>query len=334
MNLIELSNKFPTELSCIEYMEKLRWGKKPKCAYCGSVNLNKRTPDHRHKCKDCNRTSAVTVNTFLHDTRLPIKTWLFAFAIITDAKKGISALQLQRNLNVSYPTAHSMYHKIRTLMGDQNKGIDQLSGIVEMDETFIGGKPRKQSDFGNFTQKKRADLDVKIKELTGEGFVFKGKKPNPAKIDPNPKRGRGTTNIPVAGIVQRDGDVVAQVMQNLSYENLRDMVKKHVKEENSVLITDEYKGYSKMHNIIEHVKIEHKKIYSYRGINTNSIESFWAIIERGIMGQYHSVSLKYLPNYIAEFVYKYNNRKDNEAMFYELIKKSITPLKQRLPISL
>ena len=80
-----------------------------------------------------------------------------------------------------------------------------------------------------------------------------------------------------------------------------------------------------MKKIIEHIKIDHSKLYSYRGVNTNSIESFWAIVERGIMGQYHSVSPKMLPNYVAEFVYKYNNRKDNEAMFHELLEKMLKP---------
>jgi hypothetical protein len=81
-----------------------------------------------------------------------------------------------------------------------------------------------------------------------------------------------------------------------------------------------------MKKIIEHIKIDHKEMYSYKGINSNSIESFWAIIERGIMGQYHSVSPKMLPNYIAEFVYKYNNRNNNEGMFHELLTKLVKPI--------
>lgn len=112
-------------------------------------------------------------------------------------------------------------------------------------------------------------------------------------------------------------------MRTLSYQNFKKMVEKYVDEEDAILITDEYSGYSKIHNIIEHLKIDHHKLYSYKGVNTNTIESFWAIIERGIIGQYHSVSTKYLPNYIAEFVYKYNNRNDNEWMFDELVTKLV-----------
>lgn len=325
MNIIEISNKFPDELSCIEYAEKLRYGKIVKCSYCNSEKLSKRRIDYRHKCNNCNKSTSVTVNTNIHNTRLPLKTWFFAVSIITDAKKGLSALQLQRNLSISYPAAFTMYHKIRTLMADENKEINELEGVVEMDETYIGGKPRKFNDLC-FEPKKIKELDLKIKQAKQNGFSFKANKKNVAKCEENPKRGRGTSNIPVVGIVERNGDVVAEVMKTLTYSNLKSMVQKYVKEEKSILITDNYSGYNSMKKIIEHIKIDHKKMYSYRGVNSNSIESFWAIIERGIMGQYHSVSPKMLPNYIAEFVYKYNNRKDNEAMFYELLSKLVKPI--------
>lgn len=320
MNIIEISNRFQTELSCIEYAEKVRFGNSIKCAYCNSTQLSVRQKDFRHKCKSCNKSTSVTTNTNIHNTRLPLKTWFFAVSVITDAKKGLSALQLQRNLNVSYPTAFSMYHTLREVMMQQNKELPRLDGVVEMDETFIGGKPRK---FNNpcFEPKTREDLDKKIKEAKQKGFSLVPNSKNLAKCEDNAKRGRGTSNIPVVGIVERNGDVVAEVMKTLTYANLKSMVQKYVKEDTSLLITDNYKGYNSMKKIIEHIKIDHKEMYSYKGLNSNSIESFWAIIERGIMGQYHSVSPKMLPNYIAEFVYKYNNRNDNDGMFHELLKK-------------
>ena len=156
-----------------------------------------------------------------------------------------------------------------------------------------------------------------------DGFkIEKGKTP-PKKPSVDVKRGRGTDKIPVVGMVQRDGNVVAQVMQNLTYRNLKQMVEKHVKKDDSVIITDEYRGYSRFSEIIEHVKIDHnKRLYSYKGINTNSIESFWAIVKRGIIGQYHQVSLKYLPDYVQEFVFKYNNR-NKDDMFITIIRNSM-----------
>lgn len=323
MNIIQITERFPSELAAIEFFERRRWGKKPKCAYCKSDNVSRRTKDFRFKCYDCDKTSGVTVNTHLHKTRIPLKTWLLAFSIITDAKKGLSALQLQRNLDISYPTAFKMYHKIRDIMTLENISIE-LDGILEMDETYIGPrKPRPFNTGKTVKPSKRTqipELDERIEELKEEGINFKRGKGNPAKSAQHLKRGRGTLKIPVVGIVERDGNVVAEVMRTLTYENLKAMVQKYVDEDQSVLVTDQLRAYNKIQSIIEHVKIDHERLYSYKGVNTNTIESFWAIIERQIMGQHHHVSVKYLPKYVAETVFKFNNRHIDD-MFETLVKK-------------
>jgi len=324
MNLIEITNNFPDELSVVRHFEKVRWGKTPKCAYCGSQNIGKRTQDHRLHCKNCKKSFSVTTNTNLHNTRLPLKTWLYAFAIVTDAKKGVSAKQLERNIGVHYETAWTMGHKIRELMEIETSEVE-LSGILEMDETYVGGKPRKFND-GTTSSVRKAykipELDERITELKNAGIKLKRGRGNPAKSDVEPKRGRGTNKIPVVGIVSRNGDVIAEVMQKTKYSDLKKLVNKYVDKEDSIMITDEYTGYNRFSEIIEHIKIDHEKLYSYKGINTNSIESFWAIVKRGIIGQYHQVSLKYLPNYVTEFVFKYNNRR-NDDMFETLVKNSM-----------
>lgn len=143
MNLIEISERFPDEKKAVAHFEKVRWGKTIKCPYCKGSKYSKHDWQFRRKCHVCNRTFSVTVGTQLHHTRVPLKTWLYGISVITDAKKGMSALQLQRNLNVSYPTAFKMYHKIRDLMALETNKPDQLEGIVEIDETYIGGKPRR-----------------------------------------------------------------------------------------------------------------------------------------------------------------------------------------------
>ena len=242
---------------------------------------------------NCDKSFKVTVNTLLNDTRLPLKTWFYAFSIISDAKKGLSAMQLQRNLNIGYPTAWKMYHKIRAIMNDENIEIV---------------------------------LDDRIRELKKAGIIFKRGKENPAKPDLYPKRGAGTKRPKIVGIVKRDGQVVAQVMKELGYKSSKKMVENYVDKDRSVLITDEKKDYNRMSNIIEHLKINHKKMYSYKGVNTNTIESFWAIIKRGLIGQYHQVSTKHLLKYIAEFVFKYNNRKEDEATFYILLQNALKPI--------
>jgi len=321
MNIIEITNKFPTELDAVKHFEETRWGGNVKCPYCSSDNIGARNKDYRFHCKSCKKTFSVTTNTKLHDTRLPVKTWLYAFSIITDAKKGLSALQLKRNLDVSYPTSWSMYHKIRGLM---EESIEQLDEIVEIDETYVGGRPRKKGDPTKYADQDRTEFDEKIKYLEEKHDVdFVNPEAKKKKYKKNVKRGRGTDKIPVVGIVERDGNVVAQVMKTLTYDNLKKMVQKHVKEEESILVTDEFRSYNKMESIIDKISIEHKKkVYSYKGVNTNTIESFWAIIKRGVMGQYHHVSPKYLPNYIQEFVFKFNNRKIDD-MFETLVKNSM-----------
>ncbi len=330
MNIIDITNQFSNELSVIKHFEKVRWGKTPKCAYCGSTNIGKRNQDYRFNCKDCSKTFSVTTNTHLHNTRLPLKTWLYSFAIVTDAKKGVSAKQLERNIGVHYETAWTIGHKIRSLMAIENKEIE-LNGILEMDETYVGGKPRKFNDGTTSdirTAYKIPELDERIDELKKAGIKLKRGRGNPAKSDVLPKRGRGTNKIPVVGIVARNGDVIAEVMQKTSFTDLKKLVNKYVDKEDAIMITDEYSGYNRFSEIIEHIKIDHQKLYSYKGVNTNSIESFWAIVKRGIIGQYHQVSLKYLPNYVAEFVFKYNNR-NMDDMFETLVKNSMKTVKTK-----
>ena len=317
---LEGTEQFPDELTAVKHFEQARWKGITKCAYCGSDKVSKRKKDHRFTCLNCNKSFSVTVNTMLHKTRIPLRRWLIAFSLVTDAKKGVSAKQLQRNLGVSYKTAWRMGMKMRKLMREAPVLLDD---VVEMDETYVGGKPRKGGLY-TLSKSEKAEYDKTIAKLESQFDISEGKRKKkwvPAALV---KRGRGTRKIPVVGIAERDGKVVAKVMDKLSHENLKAMVQKHVEEEDAVLITDKYSGYNRLDKIIEHIKVDHEKMYSYRGVNTNTIESFWAIIKRGIMGQYHKVSLKYLPDYITEFVFKYNNRNEDD-MFETLVKNAMKP---------
>lgn len=326
MNLLEVANKFPDELACIQHAEELRWGKKPVCPKCNQHDrISKRQPDYRFKCFRCDSSFSVTSGSRLHNFRLPIRTWFFALSVFTDGKKGVSALQMQRHIGVSYPTCHRMLMAMREMMDDLEQG-KVLDGIVEMDETFVGGKPRKPARL-DLTYGEMKGYDRRILNARSEkGLVINRKrKTTPKYPDLNVKRGRGTKKTPVVGMVSRDGDVIVQVMQKLTYKELKAMVKKHVDMSDSVLITDSYKGYARMSNIIDHIMIDHQKAWSYRGIDTNTIEGFWASIKRSIIGTYHQVSVKHLPSYVVEIAFKYNNRHDNDAMFDLLVKHAFSP---------
>lgn len=325
MTIVEIANNFPTEDDAIKYFEKKRYGKAGIiCPYCNSKDISKDLNNKRRICRNCTKSFSVTVNTKLHDTRLPLRTWAIAFSIISNAKKGVSALQLSRDLGVHYETAWTMYHKIRSLMAIENDGV-RLDDIVELDTKQVDISNRKCQVEDKGTPNRIPELDKQIKKYKND-FTFKeGDYKKPCKTGPQ-KRGEGASGKKIGGAVQRDGSVVAHVIENTSFSELKKIIEKSVNtnRKETVLITDSATGNKRMKEIMNHISINHFKLYSYRGLNTNTIESFWAIIERSIMGTHHHVDLQYLEKYVAEAVFKFNNRKHDD-MFETLVKLSMLP---------
>ena len=291
MNILEVFEQFPTQESCIKYLEKVRWHGEIRCPYCTSTNTA--PAEHRHRCYTCKTSFSVTVGTIFHHTHLPLQKWFLAIMLMLNAKKGISALQLSRDLRVNKNTAWRMNMQIRKAM-TQIEQRPILQGIVEMDETYIGGKPRKGT--------------------RGEGK------------DGKHKPGRGTKKAPVIGAVERKGSVAAKTVDkvNMKGRNMRAFVRQHVNTEASSLYTDEYKAYMGMSKVIPHSVIRHSEWYVDGDIHTNTIESFWALLKRGMFGQFHSVSRRHLQRYVDEFCYRYNLRKANRGFaFYLTINRAI-----------
>jgi len=288
MDIVEIFELFSDQDSCIFYLEKVRWGEKPKCPYCKSSNSTPMPKQKRHHCNSCNISFSVTVGTIFHHTHLPLQKWFLAITLTLNAKKGIAARQLARDIRVNKDTAWRIDMKIRDAMRDRGQR-NILTGLIEMDETYIGGKPRK------------------------------GTGPH--------KRGRGTKKIPVVGMVERNkGKVKAEVIKNrkLDRKNLKSLVRKNIDTKNSTLFTDEFRGYLGIKTMMPHKVVDHTKWYVDGDIHTNTIESFWALLKRGIVGQYHKVSLRYLPRYIDEFSYRWNNREMNkDALFFSTLKKGL-----------
>ena len=277
MNLIEIFNKFKTQEDCITHLENARWEGCPVCPYCQSVKTTPLIHELRHHCNACNTHFSVTVNTIFHNTKLPLQKWFLAMTLILNAKKGVSSRQLARDLEVNKDTAWSMQMRIRNAMTDDGKW---MKGIVEMDETYIGGKARKNKD----------DDDTPL------------------------KRGRGTNKTAVVGMAERNGKIVAMKQQRLRFQDLKGIAEKNIDFQSTTLMTDEFTGYIPFKKIVKHKRVNHsKKEYARGSIHTNTIEGFWALLKRGITGQYHWLSDKHLNKYIQEFCFKYNNRENNNV---------------------
>ncbi|WAC06928.1 MAG: IS1595 family transposase [Thermodesulfobacteriota bacterium] len=285
MNIVEIYKLFPTHNHCIDHLEKIRWENKPTCPYCQSQSITPRPKEKRYQCNSCNTSFRVTVGTIFHQTHLPLQKWFLAICLVLNAKKGVSARQLSRDLKVNKDTAWRMGMKIRQAMSEREQK-ELLTGLVEMDETYIGGKPRK------------------------------GSGPH--------KRGRGTQKIPVVGMVEREGSIKAEVVKNrkLDSKSLSSLVRRNIDTKNATLFTDEFKGYLGIKKFMLHQVVDHTVWYVSGDAHTNTIESFWALLKRGIVGQYHKVSLRHLARYIDEFSYRWNHRKD-ENLFGLTLQKSL-----------
>ena len=276
MNIVQVFERFPTQKDCISHLEQARWGNQPVCPYCKSIRT---APlQHRHRCYACKTSFSVTVGTIFHHTHMPLQKWFLAITLILNARKGLSALQLSRDLSVNKNTAWRITMQIRKAMAQADQR-HLLTGIVEMDETYVGGKPRK------------------------------GNEP-----DGGHKRGRGTRKAPVIGAVERSGRgkgrVTAKAVSKdkMKGRHMRAFVRSRVDVRQAHLITDEYKAYLGMAMVLPHAVIQHQRRYVDGDIHTNTIEGFWALLKRGLFGQFHWVSRRYLQRYIDEFCFRYNLR--------------------------
>jgi len=275
MNIVRIYELFPTEVDCLEHLERVRWHNNPVCPYCKSDNSTPVPNEQRHHCNNCNTSFSVTVGTIIQHTHLPLQKWFLAVSLILNAKKGISSRQLSRDLKVHKNTAWRISMKIREAMRESGQR-ELLTGVVEMDETYIGGKPRKG--------------------------------------DPNNthRRGKGTKKTPVIGLLERNGKIKAKSVKktDVNFKKLSQLIRRSVDTENTVLITDEANYYKRVKSFMAHETINHHECYSNGDIHTNNIESFWALLKRGIVRQFHKVSVQYLNRYIDEFAYRFNHRKN------------------------
>ena len=304
MTFMELMKLFPTENLVINYYLKIRYPQGVRCNHCGSDKVYQEKKRRKvFSCNDCLSTFSPFKDTIFEKSSTDLRKWMYAIHLFLNAKKGVSGLQLQREIDVTYKTAWRMLQQIRIAMGNSTQK-EFIDTIVEIDETYIGGKPRKDNEH-----------DDNAPKGTGTGA----------------KRGRGTSKTPVVGIVDRlNKQVYAKIAmpnkegKKLTAKQLMDILSVVSKQENNnTVISDEFRGYDPLsNNSFVHLRVDHTKAFSdYNGIHTNNIESFWATLKRGVYGIYHHISIEYMQRYIDEFCFRYNHR--GYPMFDMVLRQSI-----------
>jgi transposase-like protein len=268
-NFVDFGKRFPDEQSCREYLAQARWNGEPICSHCGYSEKVYRINDGKlYKCAKCRKQFTVRVGSIFEDSPLPLQKWFMAIYILTAHRKGISSCQLARDIEVTQKTAWHMLHKIRYAI--KTKSFNKpLNGIVEIDETFVGGKSHGMG--GGYTQ------------------------PNKTAVFGMLERKGEVRAQPVSRVC---GDILKPIIrQNISpdatimsdefsgYRSLKNEFKNH------------------------EVVVHSKKEYVRGDVSTNNIEAFWSLMKRGIFGTYHKVDKKHLHQYTDEFMYRYNSRK-------------------------
>ena len=258
-------------------MIEARWNGKPICPHCKSDRkIYKIRKGKILTCADCRKQFTVKVGTIFEDSALPLQKWFMAIYILTAHRKGISSLQLSRDIDVTQKTAWFMLHRIR--YATKTKSFDKpLTGTIEIDESFVGGKEANKHK----AQRKN------ISGYTNKQAVF--------------------------GMLQRGGIVLTQVVPRVHGEHLKPIIRETVSKD-ATIITDGFGAYYGLDKEYHHEIINHNQDEWYRdGFHTNSIEGFWSQMKRGIYGIYHSVSPKHLHRYTNEFAYRYNSRKISDS---------------------
>ncbi len=297
MNLIDAAKQFATPSACVDYLEAMRWPDGVTCLQCNSKKVSRITTNDTtrtrknangevytvnvpgrilYQCQnpECNHQFSATTGTIFHDTHLPIDKWLMAVALMVNAKKGLSAKQLQRDLNVAYKTAWYLSHRIRKAMElIEAADTEPLSGTVEVDETYMGSK----------------------------------------RYDARRQRAK-YSKAPVFGLVERNGRAKTFHVERVNRANVMDKIQDNVSIQADAVYTDESTLYIRMpENVQKHRIVNHRAKEWVRGdVHTGTIDGYWGLLKRGIIGSFHQVSAKHLHRYLSEFQFRWNNRESQD----------------------
>jgi len=274
IDLCELIDRYGDDQKCRNYLEHLRWPHGIACPKCGSGKVSSILKRDQYDCDSCRHQFSVTAGTIFHDTHLPLTKWFLATYLLCQSKKGMSAHQLHRMLKINYRTAWYLFHRIRHAVEQANE--PKLSGTVEMDETYVGGKEHKGRGWN------RPDNNKEV----------------------------------VIGIRQRGGDLRFFHAEDAKSGTLAEYIRNNVSTDVDVMVTDEFPAYPKamlgagVHGS-KHRTIRHRsRVYVDGDIHTNTVESAFSLLKRGIIGTWHRVSAKHLRAYLDEMTWRFNNRKN------------------------
>lgn len=302
------------EAEAVAFMEEQRWGDSPACPRCGDTDVKQmkakdgsRNARFLWRCAGCKKQFTVKVGTIMEDSPIPVRFWCLAFYRACASKKGVSALQIQRETGLTYKSALFMMHRIRWAMKPANEGQSKLGaggGTVEFDETYVGGKPR------SFIERKI------IQGYYGSNFNARRRGPAPDFQD---------RKTPVVAGVERGGNVRAAVVENLTRATVPEQLFTFVSPD-AHLMTDESKIYERTGGAFaSHSTVKHRSGEYARGeVTTNTIEGFFSGLKRQINGTHHHVTKKHLHRYVDEVVFKYNTRHIDDGARTALAIQSIT----------
>jgi len=271
-NILELIQAFPDEQSCIDHLEALRWADGVVSPFDAESKVYN-CKGNRYKCKNTGKYFNVKTATLFDNTKIQLQKWFLGIYIVTSHKKGISSIQLSKDIGITQKSAWFMLQRIRKCFNIEDDS--KLNGEVEIDETYVGGKNKNRHQ-----SKKVAN-----------------------------SQGRSTKDkTPVVGMVQREGKLIAKQVIDVKDNTITDLVTGKV-DRGAKVYTDEYRGYNTVRRMFDHGEVKHAaKQYVNGRVHTNTIEGFWSLLKRGIIGIYHNVSEKHLQCYVDEFVFRYNSR--------------------------
>lgn len=265
--------QYKDEDACRKFFEQIRFRKGDYCPHCGYTTIYRFEDGKRYRCAACKKDFTIKTGTVFGESKIPLRKWFIAIYLLTTCRKGISSVQLSKQVGVTQKTAWFMDHRIRKAM---KQGRGQLFGIIEADETYVGGK-----DKNKHLNKRQACT-----------------------------RGRSTdVKTPVFGLVQRDGEVRATAIPDARMLTLEKHIAGNV-QIGSRIYTDDFLSYYRLSKWYDHEKVQHSQGQYVRpgGIHTNTTECFWSLFKRGYIGIYHWMSRKHLQRYVDEFAYRFNTR--------------------------